>query len=69
MGSGLACTMFAGNVEKVSGLAWLMFFWLGMVGDFEVHLDNDLWHLVRILQRHLVGNGRTSGAEVGSIKL
>jgi hypothetical protein len=34
MGSGLACTMFAGGVEKVSGLAWLMFFWLGMVGDF-----------------------------------
>jgi len=23
MGSGLACRMFAGDVEKVSGLAWL----------------------------------------------
>jgi hypothetical protein len=34
MGSGLASMMFAGNAEKVSSLAWPMFFWLGMVGDF-----------------------------------
>jgi len=30
MGSGLACMMFAGNVEKVSGLAWLGYCFSGL---------------------------------------